>query len=101
MKLELSNKNKKKLINYILLEKKDYSLLQENQLLQFYNPNTEILCSGRFIEFQTDNYMKVYNYFKEIRIYTLSNYIIYYKPKKDRLFMENLLKNDIIINKII
>ena len=101
--MKLSNSIKKKLQSYIILEKNDYDKLELNQLLQFYNPENKILCSGRFIEFHTENFIKVLNYYKDERVYTISKFVIYYKPKinKERKFMENLLYNDIFINKLV
>tara|TARA_B100001094_G_scaffold303796_1_gene332201 strand:+ start:504 stop:824 length:321 start_codon:yes stop_codon:yes gene_type:complete len=105
MSIKLTNKQKKILEEYELLNKEDYDKLTDNQMLQFYNIKTKKMYSGKFKKFHCDEFIIVNNHFKEERIYTICNFIIYYKPRKikkdnERLFMEQLLNNDIIITKL-
>jgi len=105
MSITFTNKQKKILEGYKLLIKNDYEKLSDNQLLQFYNPNTKKLCNGKFKKFHCNDYIIVNNHFNEERVYTICNFIIYYKPKKikknnERLLMEQLLDSDLIVHKL-
>lgn len=105
MSIKFTKKQENILKGYKFLTKNDYEKLTENQYLQFYNPKTKVLCNGKFIKFHTNDFIVVKNHFNDTRIYTINNYIIYYKPRKEkknneRLFMEQLLNSNITINKL-
>jgi len=95
MNLSISEKQKKSLIGFKIIDDNDFSMIYKGTYMKFLNLQNSQITSARFNKIHSNSFIIGLNKHNQQRIFYIDKYIIFYKPKisNERKFMENLYNN--------